>query len=124
MFLLLLFCIQNSYESFFHVLIHSTSQNFVYSKKPLMRNLSFTFGFQCLLLVSLSHQIVCFKEQSSQLFIFTNTSSLYRLILSPYAYDRTDSFFLTVISLLIYISIGLITLLTKMRIMNWYTGKS
>ena len=28
------------------------------------------------------------------------------------------------ISLLIYISIGLITLLTKMRIMNWYTGKS
>ena len=44
--------------------------------------------------------------------------------LSPYAYDRTDSFFLTVISLLIYISIGLITLLTKMRIMNWYTGKS
>ena len=44
--------------------------------------------------------------------------------LSPYAYDRTDSFFLTVISLLIHISIGLITLLTKMRIMNWYTGKS
>lgn len=56
--------------------------NFVYSKKRLMRTLSFTFVFRCLLLVSLSHQIVCFKGQSSQLFIFTNTSSLYRLILS------------------------------------------
>ena len=72
----------------------------MYSKKRLMRTLSFTFVFRCLLLVSLSYQIVCFKGQSSQLFIFT------------------------VISLLIYISIGLITLLTKMRIMNWYTGKS
>ena len=86
--------------TFFPCIDSLNFSNFVYSMKCLMRTLSFTFVFRCLLLVSLSYQIVCFKGQSSQLFIFT------------------------VISLLIYISIGLITLLTKMRIMNWYTGKS